>query len=189
VINLLRAYDHLLKRRHLGVKLVLTGNPSVMPEISEFIESHNLKNDVLCLHGLTNQEWAACYKLACLAVNPSLEEGGCPFTFSEALSVGTPVVMAKIPVTEEVITDPDLQTITFFDPYFWRDIVNRIEWALANRDALYEAQQKFFNEKIRRRTWLHAVNEYVAILDRISAPAHCAINPVLRLQSQTEEIH
>jgi len=46
---------------------------------------------------------AACYKLADLAVNPSLSEGGFPFTFTEALSVGTPVVMARIPVTEEII--------------------------------------------------------------------------------------
>ncbi|MFD2884495.1 glycosyltransferase [Pseudomonas lini] len=71
----------------------------------KFISEHGLQNDVLCLYGLSIQELAACYKLADLAVNPSLSEGGCPFTFTEALSVGTPVVMARIAVTEEILVD------------------------------------------------------------------------------------
>jgi glycosyltransferase involved in cell wall biosynthesis len=170
VVNLLRAYEYLLKHRYLGFKLVLTGKPDAMPEIGEFLDAHNLRNDVLCLHGLTNQEWAACYKLATLAVNPTLAEGGCPFTFSEALSVGTPVVMSRIAVTEEVINDPGIQDITFFDPYDWKDMASRIEWALANQDELYNKQRKFYEDVISQRTWQHVVREYVAILDRISAP-------------------
>jgi glycosyltransferase involved in cell wall biosynthesis len=175
IINLLRAYNHLLKRRYLGFKLVLTGRPDATPEVGEFLDAHNLRNDVLCLHGLTNQEWAACYKLAALAVNPTLAEGGCPFTFSEALSVGTPVVMSRIAVTEEVINDPEIQQMTFFDPYNWEDIAWRIEWALANRNELYNKQRKFYEEVISQRTWQHVVREYVAILDRISAPDHATV--------------
>jgi glycosyltransferase involved in cell wall biosynthesis len=188
IINLLRAYDYLLKRRYLSFKLVLTGRPDVQPEIAEFLDAHNLRNDVLCLHGLTNQEWAACYKLAILAVNPSLAEGGCPFTFAEALSVGTPVVMAKIAVTEEVITDPDVQAATFFNPHDWRDMAARIEWAIANRAALYKTQRKFYDDVISRRTWQHVVNEYVAILDRISTPTLTDVNDVARQQRLAEEL-
>ena len=91
----------------------------MLPEIAQFIHKHNLQNDVLCLHDLSAQELAACYRLADLAVNPSLSEGGCPFTLTEALSVGTPVVMARIAVTEEVVTDPELQSLMLFDPYDW----------------------------------------------------------------------
>jgi glycosyltransferase involved in cell wall biosynthesis len=172
IINLLRAYDHLLKRRYIGFKLVLTGRPDAMPEVGEFLDAHNLRNDVLCLHGLSNQEWAACYKLATLAINPTLAEGGCPFTFSEALSVGTPVVMSRIAVTEEVINDPEIQEVTFFDPYDWEDIASRIEWALANRDELYDNQRKYYENVVSQRTWQHVVREYVAILDRISASSN-----------------
>jgi glycosyltransferase involved in cell wall biosynthesis len=168
VLSLLLAYYYLLKERYVGHKLILTGNPKDMPEIGEFIRDHNLANDVLCLHGLTVPELAACYKLADLAINPSLSEGGCPFTFSEALSVGTPVVMARIAVTEEVITDPELQAMMLFDPYIWQDMADRIEWAIQNRDRLRSAQMDAF-KFISLRTWDDVVADHIKILDRISA--------------------
>jgi glycosyltransferase involved in cell wall biosynthesis len=167
IISLLRAYDHLLKRRFIGHKLFLTGNPRELDEIVEFIADNNLQNDVLCLHGLSEQELAACYHLADLAVNPSLSEGGCPFTFTEALSVGTPVVMARIPVTEEVIIDRALRELMCFDPYNWKDMANKIEWALQNRELLLSRQLPVY-EKLAQRTWRNVVDEYVAILDQIS---------------------
>jgi len=168
VLSLLRAYDYLLKQRHISHKLVLTGNPNGLPELKEFIQSHHLENDVLCLHGLSAQELAACYRLADLAVNPSLSEGGCPFTFTEAMSVGTPVAMARIPVTEEVISDPGLQEMMLFDPYDWVDMGDRLEWCLNNLDTLYRRQQPFY-EELARRTWLDVVEEYIGILDSISS--------------------
>jgi len=167
VITLLKAYEHLLKRRYVSHKLVLTGNPNTLPEIARFITEHNLENDVLCLHGLSAQELAACYLLADLAVNPSLSEGGCPFTFTEALSVGTPVVMARIPVTEEVITDHVLQQQMLFDPYDWKEMADKIEWGLKNHDSLLAMQKPLYNQ-LSQRTWRHVVDEYVEILDRIS---------------------
>ncbi len=167
VLSLLKAYEYLLKRRYVGHKLILTGNPNALPEIRQFIAEHNLENDVLCLHGLSAQELAACYRLADLAVNPSISEGGCPFTFTEALSVGTPVVMARISVTEEIITGQDLQQQMLFDPYDWKDIAARIEWGLNNRHALLEIQTPVYDQ-LARRNWRDVVDEYIAILDRIS---------------------
>ena len=168
VITLLRAYEHLLKRRYISHKLVLTGDPNSLPEIAQFIRECNLQNDVLCLHDLSAQELAACYRLADLTVNPSLSEGGCPFTLTEALSVGTPVVMARIAVTEEVVTDPELQDVMLFDPYDWEDMAARIEWALQNKDGLLERQLKLY-ERLAERSWRTVVDEYIAILDRISS--------------------
>ncbi|MBR0914903.1 glycosyltransferase [Bradyrhizobium japonicum] len=173
VITLLRAYEHLLKRRYIGHKLVLTGDPHSLPEIARFIRDRNLQNDVLCLHGLSAQELAACYRLADVAVNPSLSEGGCPFTLTEALSVGTPVVMARIAVTEEVITDPELRGLMLFDPYDWEDMAARIEWALQNKESLLERQLQLY-ERLAERSWKSVVNEYVAILDRISSKSTCS---------------
>lgn len=167
LITLLRAYEYLLKKRYIGHKLILTGNPFALPEVADFIQKHHLENDVLCLKGLSSQELAACYRLADLAVNPSLSEGGCPFTFTEALSVETPVVMARIPVTEEVITDQNLQLDMLFDPYDWKDLANKIEWALINREVLL-AKQKILYDQLSQRTWQHVVDDYVKILDEIS---------------------
>lgn len=176
VISLLRAYEYLLKRRFIGYKLVLTGNPKDIPEVARFISDHNLQNDVLCLHGLSARELAACYRLADLAVNPSLSEGGCPFTLTEALSVGTPVVMAKIAVTEEVVTDPDMRDLMLFDPYDWKAIADKIEWALQNKELLLERQLPLYN-KLAERTWQNVVDEHVAILDRISSEPRQSSSP------------
>lgn len=167
LLSLLKAYDYLLKNNLTGHKLILTGQTQGMPEVARFIAEHNLENDVICLHGLSVQELAACYKLADLAVNPSLSEGGCPFTFTEALSVSTPVVMARIPVSEEVLADPDLQAVTFFNPYDWRDIAHRIQWASENRQTLLAVQSSTY-ELLAKRTWADVVNEHIVVLDRIS---------------------
>jgi glycosyltransferase involved in cell wall biosynthesis len=169
IISLLRAYKYLLKERFLGLKLILTGDPKILPEISEYIREHNLMYDVLFLHRLTPQELAACYRLAELAVNPSFSEGGCPFTFTEALSVDTPVVMARIPVTDEVITCEELRELMLFDPYDWQDMANRIEWGLKNKEVLLQKQKPFY-EKLAQRTWTHVVDDYINILEQISEP-------------------
>jgi glycosyltransferase involved in cell wall biosynthesis len=169
IVTLLRAYEHLLRQRYCGHKLILTGNPARLAEVGDLIAEHRLTNDVLCLHGLTVQELAACYRLADLAVNPSLSEGGFPFTFCEAVSVGTPVVMARIAVTEEVLTDPALLADTTFDPYDWRDLAARIEWALDHRAALYQRQRDFYDKVLAQRTWADVVDEHLAILDSLAA--------------------
>lgn len=167
IISLFKAYEYLLRKKFVQHKLIVTGSISVIPEVKEFIIGHNLQHDILFLHGLTMQELAACYKLASLAVNPSLSEGGCPFTFTEALSVNTPVVMARIPVTEEILTDPELQEMTFFDPYDWRDMAKRIEWALNHKDILLRKQLQIYDQ-LSMRTWSDVVNEHIDILERIS---------------------
>jgi glycosyltransferase involved in cell wall biosynthesis len=170
LLTLLRAYLHLLRDRFIQHKLILTGNPGVLKPVRDFIEEHRLENDVVCLHGLTTGELAACYRLADLAVNPSLSEGGCPFTLTEALSVGTPVVMARIPVTEEVIADEEMRTMMLFDPYDWHDVASKIEWALDHREALLSAQREFYLV-LSRRTWRDVVDDHVAILDGLAAAA------------------
>lgn len=168
LLTLLKAYEYLLRQRYIKHKLILTGDPEKFPEVKKFIVEHALQNDVLCLYGLTIQQLSACYKLADLAVNPSLSEGGCPFTFTEALSVGTPVVMARIAVTEEVLTDEDLQAKTFFDPYDWRDMAHRIEWATEHREELLALQIPTYRH-LSKRTWTDVVNDHINVLESISA--------------------
>jgi glycosyltransferase involved in cell wall biosynthesis len=172
IITLLRAFDHLLKRRYCGHKLILTGDPTFTPDIADFIQANNLENDVLCLHGLSIPELAACYRLADLAINPSLSEGGFPFTFSEALSVDTPVVMADIAVTAEVIGEADFYAAMTFDPYDWRSAAERIDWALEHLEDLRSCQRAFYQSVLIGRKWANVVDDYVAILDRISTPVH-----------------
>lgn len=164
VLTLLRAYEYLLRKRHFGFKLVMTGIPQSIPQVRDFISYHRLENDVIFLHALTLPQLAACYRLATLAVNPTLSEGGCPFTFTEALSVGTPVVMSRITVAEEVLTDPELQEKTFFDPYDWKDCARRIEWAIEHREELLQVQISAYT-LLEQRTWSDVVREHVSVMD------------------------
>lgn len=170
VLLLLRAYEHLLRKRYLGHKLLLTGSPAAMPEIWRFVVENRLEGDVLFLHGLSISELAACYKLADIAVNPTLSEGGCPFTFTEALSVGTPVVMSRIPVAQEILSDEKLSRLTFFDPYSWKDCANRIEWAVHNRQELLEVQKVAY-QALSGRTWSDVVREHVDVMEKIAVRA------------------
>ncbi|NBB10448.1 glycosyltransferase [Pseudomonas sp. SLFW] len=171
ILTLLRAYKHLLHNRRLGLKLILTGDVYGSAALSAFIDEHRLQADVICLRGLSTSELAACYRLALLAVNPSLSEGGCPFTFSEALSVGTPAVMSRIPVTLEVLTDPILQETSLFDPYDWEDMAERIEWAIKNRAELLTSQQEAY-ALLSKRSWADVAREHIILLDAIARESH-----------------
>jgi glycosyltransferase involved in cell wall biosynthesis len=154
LLTLLRAYQHLREAHDLGHKLILTGHPAESHDVRDFVEDARL---------LTARELAACYRLADLAVNPSLSEGGCPFTFGEAMSVETPVLMARIPVTEEVIGDERVRDAMLFDPYDWHELAERILWAVSHRDELYALQKPVY-EEIVARTWDDVVGEYVGLL-------------------------
>ena len=139
-----------------------------MPEIGKFVLDNRLEHDVIFLHGLSVPELAACYKLADVVVNPTLSEGGCPFTFTEALSVGTPVVMSRIQVAQEILADPRMQEITFFDPYNWRDCAERIEWAVNHKEELLAIQLKTFSV-LSQRTWTDVVREHLDVLDQLAS--------------------
>ena len=164
ILTLLRAYEFLFKKRYIPHKLILTGSMGT-PEIDAFIREHHLEKESLLLPGLSLKELASCYKLADMVVNPSFSEGGCPFTLTEALSVNTPVIMANIPVTLEVITDVQLQNMMLFDPYCWRHLANRLEWALSNKSTLLDAQHKLYL-KLKKRTWCKVVDETIHALDK-----------------------
>ena len=168
VLSLLRAYEYLLRRRGLAHKLVFTGDIAAIPEVGAFLVRTELVNDALSLRGLSVQQLAACYKLADVALNASLFEGGCPFTLSESLSVGTPALMGRIAVTGEVLDDPILESRMLFDPYDWRDIADKIEWAVDNRDALLQMQLGAC-APLLARSWADAADDYAMLLARIAA--------------------
>lgn len=167
ILTLLRAYKFLLRQQLVDHKLILTGNPTILPEIEAFINEHSLSYDVLFLSSLSVSELAACYKLADLAINPTLSEGGFPFTFTEALSVGTPVIMSNIPVTSEVVKDEELQSMMLFDPYSWESLADKILWALENKKLLLDKQTILYKD-LEKRTWTTVVNEYIEMLDYIA---------------------
>ncbi len=85
-----------------GVALVAVGRPTpYLAEIQAFVRARRLEGRVRFLAGLTMQELAALYRLAAVAVYPSIVEGfGIPIL--EALTSGTPAVTTRGGVFPEV---------------------------------------------------------------------------------------
>jgi glycosyltransferase involved in cell wall biosynthesis len=165
---LIRALHRLIHEMNEPIKLILTGSVDNNPEISNLITELGLSYDVLSLPEMPTRVMAAFYHLAQLAVNPTLSEGGFPFTFSEAYSVGTPSIMSRIPVVEEFVIDPELNRKMLFDPYNLEAMVERIHWGLHHREELLNIQQPIF-ETLKERSWAQVAQEYKKVLDQISA--------------------
>lgn len=151
IITLLKAYEYLLRERNINVKLFLTGvvNPNEYSEVTAYIYEHGLEHDVLSFSGVPASTLAALYKCADLVVNPSLYEGGFPFTLGEGMSVGTPSVMARSPFVIETLEVAGLHDATF-DPYNWEDLAARIEYWLPRRQELYDLELPFYQEQEKR---------------------------------------
>lgn len=152
LMTLLKAYNELLRRRYKQVKLVVTGNLTLDESRAyyAYIKENRLEYDVLSLPDLTAQELAAFYQCAELVVNPTLYEGGFPFTFGEGMSVGTPSIMSDIPQVRDVIEPAGLAEDMLFDPYDWVGLADKMEWALDHRQELYEKELPLYTEMAQR---------------------------------------
>ena len=160
ILNLVKAYENILRKRYCNIKLIMTCNLDVIPEVKQYIYSKGLEKDVLTFHNVTNQQLAALYYCAELVVNPTLYEGGFPFTFGEGMSVGTPSIMGRIPQVEEVVCGFDLEDC-LFDPYNASDIEEKIVYGLTHKDDIYIKQQKLFSV-LDKRNWEFVAREYLA---------------------------
>lgn len=164
--GLVRAYERVLRREYRPVKLILTAKIRDNPRILQFIRSRGLEADILSLHSVPNTVLAALYRLARLSVNPTQFEGGFPFTFSEAYSVGTPSILSRIPVVREQITDPTLLRLVTFDPVDQDEMVRKMVWGLDHREELFAAQRPIY-EALSRRTWKSVAGEYLDVLAEV----------------------
>jgi glycosyltransferase involved in cell wall biosynthesis len=165
ILTLIKAHELLLRRDLVDVKLVLTGD-LFAPEaqaLADYVQRRRLQYDVISLPRVPARILSALFALARLAVCPTLFEGGLPFTFTEALAVGTPVIMSRIPVVEEKITDVALASMMLFDPYDERDLCERMHWALANRAKLL-SMQRVLNARFATRTWDDVAADYLEVM-------------------------
>ncbi|MBL8886754.1 MAG: glycosyltransferase [Phycisphaerales bacterium] len=164
-MNMLLAMETLIRRRFVSCKCVLSGELRHVRILAPHVLKHELQYDILSLPRIPSRHHAAFFRCARLAVVPTLFEGGFPFPFTESLSVGTPVLMSRIPVVEEVIT-AELGRLMLFDPLRPDDIADRIQWGLKHREELAEMQKPVF-EKLSKRTWDHVAGEYLDIVERV----------------------
>ncbi len=145
LLNLIKAYEYLLREKEVVFKLFLTCNLEHVPDLKKYVYEHRLQYDVLCFSSVSNQLLAAMYASAELVVNPTLYEGGFPLTFSEGMSVGVPSVMGTIPQVMDVVTEFGLSEY-MFDPFNYKDIAKKIMFGIENRDLLFEKEKPLFQK-------------------------------------------
>ena len=159
MLNLIKAYEYLLHRRYIGHKLFLTCDLKKDNEIYEYIEEHSLGHDIISFFNIPAMQLAVLYKCADLVVNPTLYEGGFPFTFGEGMSVGTPSIMSDIPQVREIFEPAGLEDC-MFDPYDWMNIAQKIEHGILEREDILARQMPLYNE-LRKRTTDLVASEYI----------------------------
>lgn len=159
ILNLVKAYEYLLRKKYVRIKLFLTCSLDDGLDVKKYIHKHRLQYDILCFNNVSVQQLAALYRCADLVVNPTLYEGGFPFTFGEGMSVGTPSVMSRIPQVTETVDGYDWDDY-LFDPYDYKDMANKIIYGLEHREELISVQQVLFDD-MKRRTWEVIGKEYV----------------------------
>ncbi|MCA1293920.1 glycosyltransferase [Paenibacillus sp. alder61] len=165
IFNLIKAMKIVNKEMHRNIKLVLTGDIYKQSYINDYIHLNHLENDIFVMHNISSELLAALNKLANCAVNPTLFEGGFPFTFSEAYSVGTPSIMSGITVVKAEIDDQELEKLMLFNPFNPMSIAQKIVWAVENSDFLFSKQNALY-QKFNQRNWGKVVNEYNELFEK-----------------------
>ena len=163
ILSLLRSIEILRHRQGDPVRLVLTCERSPGSELDLFVSEHRLDAWVLFAPGVSNQVLSSLYCWASLAVNPTLFEGGFPFTFTEAYSVGTPSLLSDIPMVREKIHDDSLRNTMLFDPLNPQDLADKIQWGLMHREQLAQSQRGLFEAF---PTWTAVAQRYSESLRR-----------------------
>ncbi|QCT04495.1 WbcU protein [Paenibacillus algicola] len=159
IFNLIQAVKIANREYQRNFKLIITADIYQDAFIADYIRSNNMENEIIVMHDIPSNLLAAFNCLASLAVNPTLFEGGFPFTFSEAYSVGTPSIMSDIPVVRSEIEDNLLKKMMLFNPFSPQAIAQKIIWGLENKDQLYYSQKQLYN-KFNNRDWNKVSKQY-----------------------------
>jgi glycosyltransferase involved in cell wall biosynthesis len=162
--SLIEAVAYLNRREQRMVRIVLTARPDPA-HIGRVVEDAGATAFVEFLPDLPDEELDLVLACASLAVTPSLFEGSLPFTLYEAVSVGTPCLMADIPVTRAALAaHPDVEALTVFDATDPRRAAAAIKAALDRRAELLELQRGFVADYYRENSWDACAARYVDVL-------------------------
>ena len=164
VVTVVDAISELLRHEMLNLKLLMTTPIHVgatWTPLPGRIASDGLDLDVLSLPDLPREVHAALYHGASLAVHASFYEGGqAPFPFHEAVSVGTPCLIADGPHTEEFLATTGSHDFVF-DPYEPSSLARAIRAIITDRSAAL-ARQRALISVMPVRDWGDVAADYVS---------------------------
>jgi glycosyltransferase involved in cell wall biosynthesis len=163
---LLAAFATVLRRHRRNLTLVIDGRlPRGEGPLDE-VERLGLSFDVAEARGLSEAGRARLLRHARAVVVADGDGGGLPAAFSEAATLGTPVVMARSPATRELLTPDELATTESFDAEGGVDgLVPAILHALDHRDEV-RARQRTILARLAARSWVDVAAEMLGLVPR-----------------------
>ncbi len=152
--GLLRAYRILLDEDVTAQPLVLVGSKGwLYEEIFDRVETLDLSKQVRFLHGVPDADLPGLYNAASVLATPSFYEGfGLPPL--EAMSCGTPVVVADRASLPEVVGDSGV----FIDPEDPDDIARALQRVLTE-ESLRDRMRELGLERASRFSWKRVAQE------------------------------
>lgn len=162
VSTLIKAFN-IIKNDYKDLTLVLTGNPTDLPEVSDLINEFNLSDRINLVSSVTEKELYSIYKYAAAVPVPSIFEGGFPWQACEALFMNVPLVLTNIPIVKERIEFHNMTVencgLELFDPYSEEELAKGLKNVLANRESAVK-KQSLFREALLSYSWDDAAKMY-----------------------------
>ena len=149
----------IMKERHgFNGQLVLSGIAmNANDEVIGEIERLGLRDDVVVLGYLPQEELPWLYNLARLMVFPSLSEGfGIPLV--EAMACGCPVACSNVTSIPEVVGDAALT----FDPGSAEEMADKI-WSLWSDDTLRQDFRAKGFERVKQFSWENMARQTIDV--------------------------
>ena len=162
--TLFEAIDQLIHVYKEDIKLILTTDINYLVDY-KFIERKHLERNIVILSRVPNRVLVALNCMAACSVNPTLFEGGFPFPFTEAFSVGTPSVMGDIPVVREFEIPERIADKMLYSPYDAYDLAKKVRWAIHHKKQLYSLEKPFF-DRYASRSWEDVADDYFHLMEQ-----------------------
>lgn len=169
ILTLLKAFKIVLERGH-DLSLVLTGNLADDAECLAFAREGGLEKKIVLTGEISEAEMYGLYRYAALAAVPTLSEGGFPWQALEAMAMGIPVIVSRIPVVEERLRYHGLQPETcglpMFDPHDESALAQAIIRVLGRRSEAV-SEQKAVRETLLAYDWHQLGERYFGLFTRL----------------------
>lgn len=169
VRGLIQAVRILNIEHRVRARLILTADPR-MGGLGDYVALHGCRAFVEFLPRMSDQDLNRALACADLAVTPSLFEGSLPYTLFESVSVGTPCLMADIPVTREATQAFEaFRDVTLVDATSPPAMAERIRRSLPMVGELHAVQRAFVDEYYREAGWDVVAIRYWEVVDLLGS--------------------
>lgn len=160
--------DGFASRLHLVFTDDLSNNPKRAEVMQLLLQCQNeeIRSSVRFIGRIPKFHIPSLYQYAVGTIVPTLFEGSCPFPILESLTMGTPVAVSQLEVTQELIQD--MEGFLAFNPYSLEEMEVAIRGLWLHRDQLLPRQQAAICHAMQR-SWNDVAAEYYALIKHAAA--------------------